>query len=262
MHDNLPQNWNERYTVERESYHLYHMEEVYWKQRAGKNWILKGDSNSSFFYLFANGWRRKINIQQLVADSCTFEDQKDISAHVVDFYTNLFGPSIPCVMKLREDFWEGRSELSTEEANYLIRPFDEEEIKHAIDIMHVDSAPSPNGFGVAFFKNFWHLIGGDLMKMFRDFHGENLDIQSLNYGFNSLVPKIKDATSIKQYHPICLLNVDFKIFTKVLSNSLSQVAKVAVGGNQTSFIKNRKILEGIVILHEVIHGLKFKKKEV
>ncbi|KAL5665632.1 hypothetical protein ACJX0J_025740, partial [Zea mays] len=28
MHDNLPQNWNERYTVERESYHLYHMEEI------------------------------------------------------------------------------------------------------------------------------------------------------------------------------------------------------------------------------------------
>ena len=262
MHDNLPQNWNERYTVERESYHLYHMEEVYWKQRAGKNWILKGDSNSSFFHLFANGRRRKNNILQLVADSCTLVDQKDISNHVVDFYKQLFGPSTPCAMKLRENFWEGRSELSIEEAIHLIRPFDEEEIKQAIDLMHVDSAPGPNGFGVAFFKNFWHIIKGDLMKMFRDFHGGNLDIQRLNYGVISLVPKIKDATSIKQYRPICLLNVDFKIFTKVLSSRLSQVAKVAVGGNQTGFIKNRNILEGVVILHEVIHDLKLKNREV
>jgi 23S rRNA U2552 (ribose-2'-O)-methylase RlmE/FtsJ len=68
--------------------------------------------------------------------------------------------------------------------------------------------------------------------------------------------KIKDANSIKQYRSICLLNVDFKIFTKVLSNRLSQVAKVVVGGNQTSFIKYRNILEGVVILHEVIHDLK------
>ncbi|KAL5647880.1 hypothetical protein ACJX0J_042235 [Zea mays] len=55
----------------------------------------------------------------MVADSCTLVDQEDISNHV-----------------LREDFWEGRSELSIEEAIHLIRPFDEEEIKQAIDLMH------------------------------------------------------------------------------------------------------------------------------
>jgi hypothetical protein len=49
MNDNLPLIWNERYRVERELEHVYHMEEVCWQQRAGKNWILKGDSNSSFF---------------------------------------------------------------------------------------------------------------------------------------------------------------------------------------------------------------------
>jgi hypothetical protein len=249
MNDKLPLNWNERYRVERKLEQVYHMEEVYWQQRAGKNWFLKGDSNSSFFHLFANGRRRKNNILHLVADSCTLVNQKDIRNHVVDFYKNLFGPSIPCAMKVHEDFWEGRSELSTEETIHLIRPFDEEEIKQAIGLMHVDSAPGPNGFGVAFFKNFWYLIKGDLMKMFRDFHGGNLDIQRLNY-----------ATSIKQYRPICLLNVDFTIFTKGLSNRLSQVAKVAVGGNQTVFIKNRNILEGVVILPEVIHDLKLKKR--
>jgi hypothetical protein len=37
MNDNLPQNWNERYRVEKELEHVYHMEEVYWQQRAGKN---------------------------------------------------------------------------------------------------------------------------------------------------------------------------------------------------------------------------------
>jgi hypothetical protein len=73
---------------------------------------------------------------------------------------------------------------------------------------------------------------------------------------------IKDKKECyRQYHPICLLNVDFKIFTKVLSNRLSSVAKVVIGGNQTGFIKDRNILEGVLILHEVVHELKRKNKK-
>jgi hypothetical protein len=40
-----------------------------------------------------------------------------------------------------------------------------------------------------------------------------------------LIPKVKEANNIKQYRHICLLNVDFKIFTKVLTNRLSSMAK-------------------------------------
>jgi hypothetical protein len=96
--------------------------------------------------------------------------------------------------------------------------------------------------------------------MFSDFYAEKLDIQHLNFGVITLIPKIKEASNIRQYRPICLLNVDFKVFTKVLTNRLSLVAKEAIGGNHTSFIKDGNILEGVVILHEIIHELKTKKK--
>jgi hypothetical protein len=38
----------------------------------------------------------------------------------------------------------------------------------------------------------------------------------MDYGVITLVPKLKDAKAIKQYSPICLMNVDFKIFSKML----------------------------------------------
>jgi hypothetical protein len=125
--------------------------------------------------------------------------------------------------------------------------------------MRADSAPGPNGFGVHFFKNFWPLIKGDYMAMMLDFHKEELDIKRLNSGVITLVPKLKDANNIKQYRPICLLNVDYKGITKVLTNRLAPVAKEAIGGNQTGFIKGRNILEGVLVLHEVIHKLKRTK---
>jgi len=97
--------------------------------------------------------------------------------------------------------------------------------------------------------------------MFDDFHKGNMDIKRLNYGIITLVPKVKEANNIKQYRPICLLNVDFKIFTKALNNRFIPIAKEVIGGSQTGFIKGRNILEGVVILHEVIHELKTSKKK-
>lgn len=89
----------------------------------------------------------------------------------------------------------------------------------------------------------------------------DLDIKRLNYGVITLVPKVKDAASIKQYRPICLLNVDYKGFAKVLTDRLTPVAKEVIGANQTGFIQGRNILEGVVILHEVLHELSCKKKQ-
>jgi hypothetical protein len=91
--------------------------------------------------------------------------------------------------------------------------------------------------------------------MFMDFHKGELDIKRLNYGVITLVPKVQEANTMKQHRPICLLNVDYKGFTKVLTKRLTPVAKKVIGENQAGLIKGRNILEGVVVLHEVLHSL-------
>lgn len=52
-----------------------------------------------------------------------------------------------------------------------------------------------------------------------------------------------------------------RVFTKVLIERLTPVARRVIGGNQSGFIKGRNILEGVVVLHEVLHSLgKGKRK--
>ena len=104
------------------------------------------------------------------------------------------------------------------------------------------------------------MIKGDLMNMINDFYLGNLDLARLNYGVITLVPKVKETNNVKQYRSICLLNVSFKIFTKVLTNRLSTIAQKIIRPSQTAFIPGRHILEGVVILHETIHEM-HKKKE-
>lgn len=97
--------------------------------------------------------------------------------------------------------------------------------------------------------------------MMSDSHKGDLDIKRLNYGVMTLVPKLKEANTIKQFCPICILNVDYKGITKVLTNGLSPLAKEVIKDNQTEFINVRNILEGVLMLHKVVHELKISKSK-
>jgi hypothetical protein len=136
-----------------------------------------------------------------------------------------------------------------------------EEIHKVVMELKDNSAPGPNGFSFGVFKKCWESYKEDLFAMFQAFFRGELDIKRLNFGVITLVPKLKEANTIKQYRPICLLNVDYKCFTKLLTNRLVPVSQRVIGSNQTSFIKGRNILEGVVVLHEVLHGLRISKQK-
>jgi hypothetical protein len=97
------------------------------------------------------------------------------------------------------------------------------------------------------------------MQMINDFHQGELDIKRLNYGVITLIPKIKGASNIKQYRPICFLNVSFKFFTKLLMDRLTTYVGGLINQCQTTFIKGRYIVDGAVMLHEIMHELHKKK---
>jgi len=96
--------------------------------------------------------------------------------------------------------------------------------------------------------------------MFHDLHKDDLPLFSLNFGVITLVPKTQGASKIQQYRPICLLNVSFKIFTKVATIRINSVADHLISPTQTAFMRGRNILERVVILHEIIHELHRKNQ--
>ena len=93
------------------------------------------------------------------------------------------------------------------------------------------------------------------MELFNCLHADNLDLFRLNFGEIVLLTKIKEAERIQQFRPICLLNVSFKIFTKVATNRLNSIANHVVRPSQTTFMQGRNILDGVVILHETVHEM-------
>ena len=125
--------------------------------------------------------------------------------------------------------------------------------------MKHSKAPGPDGFPVEFYQKCWHIIKRDLMPMFQDLFDGHLNLFHLNFGTITLLPKKVEAIRIEQFRPLCLLNVSFKIFTKVGMNRLTWIAHSVVQPTQTAFMPGRQILEGVVVLHETLHEIHSKK---
>ena len=92
-------------------------------------------------------------------------------------------------------------------------------------------------------------------------------INSFNYGFVKgelsiskrqgiirLIPKKnKNLPLLKNWRPISLLNVDYKIATKVLALRLRKVLPSIVSDVETGYIQGRSIGENIRMISDIIH---------
>jgi hypothetical protein len=146
-------------------------------------------------------------------------------------------------------------QLSMEENRISTADFSEQEVHDAMMQME----PGPDGFPAEFSQTFWDTIKMDLMAMFVAFQRGELPLFHLHFGTIILLPKKENAIQIQQYRPICLLNVSFKIFTKVGTNRISEVANIVLRPTQTTFMPGHHILEGVGVLLETIHELHRKK---
>jgi hypothetical protein len=89
--------------------------------------------------------------------------------------------------------------------------------------MEHNKAPGLDDFPAEFFQIFWETIKADLPHMFSVLHDGQLELFHLNFGEVILLPNVEDAERIRQYRSICLLNVSFKIFTKLTTIRLYTV---------------------------------------
>jgi hypothetical protein len=187
--------------------------------------------------------------------------QQNLKVIITEYYKKLFGAPETNFFKMREEVTRDITQLSQEENSILTTPFTEEEVFEAISNMEHYKALGPDGFPAEFYQKFWQVIKFDMMAMFAQLQDGDIPLYKLNSGLVTLLPKKEDASRVEEYHPICLLNVSFKIFTKVGTNRATIFAHKVVRPTQSAFIPGRNILEGVVVLHETIHELQMKKMD-
>jgi hypothetical protein len=95
-----------------------------------------------------------------------------------------------------------------------------------------------------FYKHFFPILSPLFLKVVSEAFEGNSFSKSFTESFIKLIPKPNtDKKQMQNYRPISLLNCDYKILAKALSNKLSPFLGQLINEDQQCSLKNRRILK-------------------
>jgi hypothetical protein len=100
------------------------------------------------------------------------------------------------------------------------------------------------------------------MRFTSQFHRNGKLAKGLNSTFIALIPKVESPQRLNESRPISLVGSLYKIVAKLLANRLRLVIGSVISEAQTAFVRDRQILDGILIANEVVDEARKYKKEL
>lgn len=128
---------------------------------------------------------------------------------VIQFYQNLFTSSNPNSFEEIPDSSSGHRRYEFK----LMSEFIAQEVEIALKQMTPLKLPGPDGMPSIFYQNYWSLIGNDVTEAILLYLNTSTLPSALCHSFFTLIPKVKNLEYISQYHPICLNNVLYMVFS-------------------------------------------------
>lgn len=137
----------------------------------------------------------------------------------------------------------------------LCRPFSEEEISDALFQIGPLKAPGPDGLPARFFQRNWGLLKLDIIKAVQEFFVSKVMPDNVNDTTIVLIPKKSQPECLKDYRPISLCNVVYKIVSKCLANRLRPLLQEIISESQSAFVPGCLITDNALITFECLHAM-------
>ena len=145
------------------------------------------------------------------------------------------------------------TKLTTDVKNNLEAEISKEEITIAVNSLQSGKAPGPDGLPSEFYKHFLNKLIVPYIDMIKDSIKNGKLPPSLELATINVFPKpSKDKQLCDSYRPLSMLNVDYKIFSKVLALRMEPVMPFLIHEDQTGFIQQRQGSDNIRKLFHVI----------
>ncbi|KAL4348725.1 hypothetical protein GQ457_17G008210 [Hibiscus cannabinus] len=207
--------------------HLLNVQEVYWAQCSWVLWLSAGDRNTSFFHAKASARRKKNVLMGLCDANDHWQTSTSDVLHIAsDYFVDLFsaGPLVEVPA-----FLEHIPPSVTEDMNSALTPnFTSDGVSATFRGINPRKSPEIDGLPSGFFRQHWDILGEDFVSLCLDLLRGHADMASVNETVIVLIPKVDKPTSMRQLHPISLCIVIYKMVSKVLVNSVPNVAAPAV----------------------------------
>jgi exonuclease III len=222
--------------------------------RSKIRWIEEGEKSSKFFLnLEKRNYDAKHIKSVCMDDGTVVTDPDQVLNCLYEFYDNLYTDNVCCE---KEDMmaFTPDSELVDSDRILTDEKISLEECKEALDALPSGKTPGTDGLTKEVYKTFWKELSPILFKCFVKSVNEGQLSQDQRRAIISLIPKQdKDLRFIKNWRPISLLNVDYKVLAKLIAMRLKPLLPALINEDQRGYVTDRVIGENIRLIDDLMH---------
>ena len=225
--------------------------EVEKKARFVKQSYYEGGPKASKLLARRIKMQQKLNTVHKIRDPTTDElvrEPEDIERVFVDYYKALYTQPTAAEPDRMKDFLEGLElpSIGRIRNDLLTSAITEEELEEAIGRMKNGKTAGSDGFPSEFYKVFRQELNPILMASLRYTMKEGKIPPSWKEAnITTILKEGKDKDLCSSFRPISILNVDYKIYTSILSKRFGTFMPDVVDEGQTGFIRGRQAQDNI-----------------
>ena len=226
------------------------------KIRSKAIWVDQGEKPTKYFCALENrNYISKCMPNLIKSDGSKTESEHEIVEETKKYYKNLYSEREVDNINLEECINTNEIPILTNEQNEKLEGnITKTEAATALLHMKNNKSPGSDGFSAEFFKFFWKDIGDFFVRSINfSFNNGQLSITQKE-GLITCIPKgDKDKQQLKNWRPISLLNVSYKIASACIANRIKQYLPLLINDDQTGFISGRFIGENTRRLYDLFN---------
>ena len=215
--------------------------------------IAEMDAPSGFFFgLEKKHGQRKI-IHALLSDTGQeLTEPGQIRSRATQFFSSLYSSEYEENHELEEEFCGELPQVSADTNTRLSRALQLEELAAALRSMQGRKAPGIDGLTVEFYKEYWDILGPDMLLVLNESLVSGSLPLSCRRAVVALLPKKGNLQEIKNWRPVSLLCVDYKILSKALTSRLREAMEQVVHRDQTYCVPGRSMVDNVYLIRDIL----------
>uniref|UniRef100_A0A670KGT6 Reverse transcriptase domain-containing protein n=1 Tax=Podarcis muralis TaxID=64176 RepID=A0A670KGT6_PODMU len=171
-------------------------------------------------------------------------DPKEIRREFYNYYRRLYSNRERTNSRRIERFLrdKGVQKIPTEEKQRLNTPIGKDEIEDVIKELKRGKAPGPDGFTAGYYKEMKNVLMRPMKEIMDNILRKGELPETWKEAYITFIPKQDaDLTQVKNYRPISLLNIDYKIFAGILARRLRRLLSETIHRDQAGFLPGRQM---------------------
>ena len=221
--------------------------------RSRVNWTEKGERSTKYFFGLEKSKGKKKTLTKISSNNGNLlYDQSAISDEVTSFYQQLYTSRNPSTVDI-DDYLESTDLESVPDdlKSLLEDDIIIEELDKVVNNLKNNKSPGWDGLSAELYKALWPDIRNILYNVYRESIDSGTLSPSQRIGILTLIPKPKPPTELiflKNWRPITLLNIDYKIFTHIIKNRLVKALPTVISNVQTGFQAGKSTCDNLILM--------------